>query len=61
MEKGFYKSGFEYVLNFKNFVLIVVVCKKCNDYDNDKWRRLDVNCCENLIEGFYIVLVVKMV
>lgn len=57
MEKGFYKSSFEYVLNFKNFVLIVVVCKQCND----KWRRLDVNCCEDLIEGFYIVLVVKMV
>lgn len=57
MEKGFNKSGFEYVLNFKNFVLIVVVCKQCND----KWRRLDLNCCEDLIEGFYIVLVVIMV
>lgn len=56
-EKGFYKSGFEYAPNFKNFVLTAAVCKQ----RNDKRRRSDANCCEDLIEGLYTVSAAKMV
>lgn len=44
-DKGFYKSGFAYAPNFKNFVLTAAVCK----WRNDKRRRSEANCCEDLI------------